>query len=374
MRGRQTASAPGPLNRGTEVIGALTCLAVRRVGASAVVMSLVMALAGMLAGSAQAQEPTQPWDGQNPFNCELQNAGTNDVGPHPDVDPYCVEFDKTQQNITDSGIVDFMALEPSRVGAAGPKCFYFQADHWTGSVVQGQPPELWHWDGHYFFDKAQGIGGAFVENFRVGGQTQSPAPYAPPQYQPYFNEGGGGVMVNHYTDPDPQCVAKVDTPAERRDVYGSRPRYPHCVPPGGEMHRRQVGRARLGMRRTELIARLGKPRRRKHHTDRWCLVGDAELHVAYRGKRRRADAIWTSSRGHRIHDVGPGARQAKAKRRLKLEPDFRIRHTKVLRAPDRRGTRLYAGIRHRHVRWLAITDDALLPGAHASNHALRRAN
>ena len=42
------------------------------------------------------------------------------------------------------------------MAAAVPKCFYFQTDHWTGSVVQGQPPELWHWDGSYFFDKAQG--------------------------------------------------------------------------------------------------------------------------------------------------------------------------------------------------------------------------
>ena len=47
------------------------------------------------------------------------------------------------------------------MAAAVPKCFYYQHDHWTGSVVQGQPPELWHWDGRYFFDKAKAVGGVY---------------------------------------------------------------------------------------------------------------------------------------------------------------------------------------------------------------------
>jgi hypothetical protein len=211
-----------------------------------------------------------------------------------------------------------------------------------------------------------------VTNFRIGGQAQDPRPFAPPQYRPYMNESGGGVEFEQFTEPDPQCAAKVDTPAERRDVYRFRPRYPRCVPPGGEMNRRQVGAIRLGMRRSEVLARLGKPRRRKHRTDRWCLVGNAQLHVAYHGKRKRADAIWTSSRGHRVHDVGAGTRKARAKRRLDLEPSFRIRHTKVFRAPDRRGSRLYVGIHGRRVRWLAITDGSLLPSKRASDRTLRR--
>ena len=57
--------------------------------------------------------------------------------PDPDADPLCVEFDKTNQNVTDFGIVDFTAQEPARVAAAGDKCFYFQRDHWTGSVAAG---------------------------------------------------------------------------------------------------------------------------------------------------------------------------------------------------------------------------------------------
>ena len=38
--------------------------------------------------------------------------------PDPGADPFCVEFDKTNQNVTDFGIVDFLSKEPARVAAA----------------------------------------------------------------------------------------------------------------------------------------------------------------------------------------------------------------------------------------------------------------
>ena len=106
----------------------------------------------------------------------------------PDADPFCVEFDKTQQNVTDFGIVDFLLNEPARVAAAVPKCFYHQTDHWTGSIVQGGQPVLWHWDGRYFFDKARGMGGVHVENFTVAGLPADPRalPGFPPEYAAYF--------------------------------------------------------------------------------------------------------------------------------------------------------------------------------------------
>ena len=72
------------------------------------------------AGSAQAPgpAPTRPTTGDNPFNCELQQVGTGTDFPDPEADPFCVEFDKTQQNVTDFGLVDFLAKEPARVAAA----------------------------------------------------------------------------------------------------------------------------------------------------------------------------------------------------------------------------------------------------------------
>ena len=116
------------------------------------------------------------WNGINPFHCDLQQAGFDPVGPAPDADPYCVEFDKRRQNVTELGVVEFLSLEPARVAAAGPKCFYFQSDHWRGSIVQDDgSTKTYEWDGHYFFDKAKGDGGAWVTNFNVNGQTGDPS-------------------------------------------------------------------------------------------------------------------------------------------------------------------------------------------------------
>jgi hypothetical protein len=188
---------------------------------------LATALAFALVSTATAATPIAPYDGSNPFRCKTQNVGTGVDFPDPAADPFCVEFDKTQQNVTDFGIVDFLLNEPARVAAAVPKCFYHQTDHWTGSAVQGQPPELWHWDGRYFFDKARGMGGVRVDNFRVLGQTRDPRtlPGFPPEYAPYFGPGGGGAFIT-LGPSDPRCVARVDTPAEAKKIYRSGWRYP----------------------------------------------------------------------------------------------------------------------------------------------------
>jgi hypothetical protein len=175
------------------------------------------------AAPASAQQPTgpyAPWDGSNPFNCTIQDVGTGTDFPDPGADPFCVEFDKTQQNVTDLGIADFLSNEPTRVAAAVDKCFYFQSDHWTGSIVQGEDPELWHWDGQYFFDKAIGAGGVNIQNLRFLGQPAAfPPGTIPEQFQPYFDQGGGGAYVVGDIPADPSCAAKVDTPEERAAIY-----------------------------------------------------------------------------------------------------------------------------------------------------------
>jgi hypothetical protein len=176
--------------------------------------------ATFLLASTAVAAPIAPYDGSNPFRCKVQNVGTGTDFPDPGADPFCVEFDKTNQNVTDFGIVDFLLNEPARVAAAVPKCFYHQTDHWTGSIVQGGAPVLWHWDGSYFFDKARGMGGVHVENFTVAGLPADPRalPGFPPEYAAYFAPGGGGA----YTDTvasEPDCAAKVDTAGEAKKVY-----------------------------------------------------------------------------------------------------------------------------------------------------------
>jgi Ca2+-binding RTX toxin-like protein len=183
--------------------------------------AFALALAWSPAAFAQQPEgPYAPWDGSSPFNCVLQDAGTGTTVPDPGADPYCVEFDKTQQNVTELGILEFLANEPGRVAAASPKCFYYQSDHWTGSVTPGGP-ELWHWDGQYFFDKAIGAGGVNLQNFRVAGQAADPSDYGevPTAFAPYVDQGGGGGYVVGDVPADPNCAALVDTPAERNAIY-----------------------------------------------------------------------------------------------------------------------------------------------------------
>ena len=181
-----------------------------------------MAWALLAAANAGAQSPPTvvgPYDGQIPFRCELQNVGTGTDFPDPGADPFCVEFDKTNQNVTDFGLVDFTAQEPARVAAAGSKCFYFQRDHWTGSVVQGQQPELWHWDGDYWFDRARGVGGVSVRNFRLGGTPQSASRSCPRPTSPTSTRtAAAGSRCCSRSNPDPTCAARS---TRRRSATGS---------------------------------------------------------------------------------------------------------------------------------------------------------
>ncbi len=168
----------------------------------------------------QSSQVVGPWSGRLPFRCQIQDVGTGTAFPHPNADPFCVEFDKTNQNLAGLGLVDFLSREPARVAAATPKCFYFQRDHWTGSIDQGLQPSLWHWDGDYFFDKALGLGGVSVHNLQIGGVPIDPSRYAPAALKPFFYPGGGGgAMLQLKTRPDPACAKRVDTARERQRIY-----------------------------------------------------------------------------------------------------------------------------------------------------------
>lgn len=346
-------------------------------------LAIALLLAAALPSSAAAQaspQPLGPWDGTNPFECVNQDVGSGTDFPFPDADPFCVEFDKTSQNVTDFGIVDFAAEEPTRVTAAGSKCFYYQRDHWRGSVVQGAEPELWNWDGSYFFDRAKGVGGVHVTNFRIGGSPMDATPYVPPAYRPYTEKtGGGGVIVLLESDPDPTCGAKVDTPSEREEIYASEPRSRDCIAPGGQIAGRRVGRARLGMSPSKLHERLGPPRKRKTFVQRWCVVGGSSLRVAFhkreragneRGAPRGVSLIRTDNPGHSVRGIGAGSKRKRAIDRLDLERLTKIGAVTVWAAEPRRRYRLLVGTRGKRVRWLAIADPNRLPSRKRMRTAL----
>ncbi len=184
----------------------------------AVAVSTLVLLAGAASAAALKLEP---YDGANPFLCELQQLGTGVAFSDPRADPLCVSYDKTNQDIASLGILAFLANEPARVAAALDKCFYFQSDEWRGSVFEGGGLELYHWRGRYWFDRAHGAAGAYLEQVRIGGYGGDPrlVELAPQPLRSFLHPTGGGGQLRFEFDADPRCVAAVDTPAEADAIY-----------------------------------------------------------------------------------------------------------------------------------------------------------
>jgi hypothetical protein len=159
---------------------------------------VVFACLTAMPAAAGAQGVTfSAWDGTNPFRCTLQNAGTGTAVPNPNADPYCVIYDKTGQSVLpDLGILTFLSEEPARIQIAFNKCFYFQEDHWTGALVQGDPStQLWNWVGHYYLDFATGSVGAYLQDFYLG----------PPGAMSSLTFGG---QLTDVLPINPKCVAR----------------------------------------------------------------------------------------------------------------------------------------------------------------------
>jgi hypothetical protein len=160
----------------------------------------LLTLTGIVLGAGALLGSPQPWDGTNPFadSCVLQQAGFEATGPDPGAEPYCVEFDKRQQNLDRLGLVDFVLKEPARVAAAVGKCRYFQADHWRGSIVQADGrTKTYEFDGRYFFDKSTGNGGVSIENFNVNGRSGDPSAYLPPGLREFTGPGRFGAITRN---------------------------------------------------------------------------------------------------------------------------------------------------------------------------------
>jgi hypothetical protein len=225
---------------------------------------------------AHASSPPTPWDGTNPFNCTIQNAGQGTVVPDPGADPYCVSFDKTNQNITQAGIVEFLTNEPARTAAAVPKCFYFQEDHWRGTVQQGDKTAIYEFEGHYFFNKATGDGGVWITGFTVEGQTFDPTslPGFPAGYGNDFGPGTGGFITHDDVPADPQCVQQAASTPGGVSAPSTTPR---CVPDAGNVTRKGLGPLALGTGEQALRAELGSPTQIAHGFLQYCVTGGGSL-------------------------------------------------------------------------------------------------
>ena len=307
----------------------------------------LVALACALASAAPAAAlgPPSAWDGVNPFDCVLQNAGFEAEVPNPEADPFCVEYDKTHQNVTELGVVEFLSKEPARVALTNGKCFYFQHDHWRGSIVQEDgSTETYNWDGSYFYNRASGDGGVYVENFTFNDKTQDPRelPGFPESYKPYFGPGRGGTRTANSVPVDPGCVekAKEDDPAAPTSPPD------RCKDYRGKVER-AIGPLRLGVMRSRAESSLGPPARRMRGFARWCLMDGGKFMAHFRGGR--ADFLLTTSRGfdYRGLRVGSAERGARRIRRF-------------------RTWTLVIGVRKKRVTYLAVASQRL------SNEEIRK--
>jgi hypothetical protein len=308
-------------------------------------LALLLAVAALavVAGSASAADPIMGYDGSIPFDCELQQLGTGTDFPHPDADPFCVEYDKRHQNVTELGVVQFLAQEPARFAAAGPKCWYFQRDHWVGSVVQDDgTTQTYKWDGSYYFDKARGLGGVFIDNFSINNQTGDPRelPGFPEDWKPYFGPGRGGVQTTDTVRADPRCVAKAKaTPP---------PGPYHCPEVSGSV-RDRIGPLALGIRRRDAEDALGPPARETNGVARWCTAQGGKLSGGFIHDRL-AFAMTTSPK-FSARGYAPGDASGKARKRFRK---ITQRGGVAVLAASTRGRLVLLGVDRKRIRFIAL--------------------
>ncbi|HEX8085039.1 MAG TPA: hypothetical protein VF529_12180 [Solirubrobacteraceae bacterium] len=335
-----------------------------------------LALAFTLVLVATAFGEPRPWDGTNPFKCELQQAGFEAEGPNPEADPYCVEFDKRRQNVTQLGIVEFFSKEPARVGVAADKCFYYQVDHWRSAVVQDDgTTAIYEWDGKYAYDRAKGEGGAYVENFKVNGRTQDPsaAPGMPPEYAQSMGPGTGGTWFEDEGEVEPRCVEKAKTQPVYAEQDGRTAELQTtsdaCLAP--DVTSRALGPVKLGDPEGTVRAKLGRPFEVRRGFLRYCengayLVGQRSDRSGDLGGDDAEPTVMIVARAGRFR-YGPGT-PAKPIRRLRKAGS--VAATRVWHAKRRP---LVFGTRAGRVRWVAVYDRRAIRSRRALRGMLRRA-
>jgi hypothetical protein len=324
---------------------------------------ILVPLLAAVPATASAQQGPSGWDGTNPYSCTLQQLGTGTDFPQPDADPFCVEFDKRHQNVDKLGVVDFLSNEPARVAAASGKCFYFQSDHWRGTVSESVPlSETYAWDGHYYFNKATGAGGAYVENFRFGGQSGDPTavPGFPEEYKRYFSQGRGGVQAVGDVQADPRCATKPNPsgPGGGSGSGGSggpggSPNSRRCRVPGGRVGR-GIGGVRLKMKRAAARRAIGLPNKESRRWMQWCFDGGGRLLAAFGPKKSRAALVLTTAAPFDTHGIRAGTRARTARKRLHGERRLGKARGATLYAKRERHRRLVVAIKKGRVTYLAV--------------------
>ena len=193
---------------------------------SRVVVLVAVALVALPAGTSVADAPSP--DGVEPSGpvqpyfkppfakaCEVHSfreGQAPDPADYPD-DPLCVEYAKRDITVDNGGAIGFLLAEPARFVMAGPKCQYWQQDHWSVQFSRGDTPVV-RWDGSYWFDKGSGQAAGRLSRVRVGGQPVSvrqaaaAVEEASPELAAYlrrYARGGNGMGYDGTVPFDPRC-------------------------------------------------------------------------------------------------------------------------------------------------------------------------
>ena len=239
---------------------------ISRPGMGRLRVGIVLVIALAAASPASAQAPVVPWDGNNPFRCQVQHVGTGDDFPDPGADPFCVEFDKRSQNVTDLGDRG-LPRRRSRPAWRRPSRSASTTRPTTGPARSSRAsrPSCGTGTAATSSTRRKAVGGVSRPTSASAACTVDPRllPGFPMQLWPYFGPGHGGVRLVNLGAAEPTCAAKVDTPAEARRSTASRP----CTEGMDPLSRREVLQraSALGVAAGALLAPRGRahPRRRR---------------------------------------------------------------------------------------------------------------
>ena len=312
------------------------------------------------------------WNGINPFHCDLQQAGFDPVGPGARRGPVLRRVRQAPPERHRAGRRGVPQPRAGAVAAAGPKCFYFQSDHWRGSIVQDDgSTKTYEWDGHYFFDKAKGDGGAWVTNFNVNGQTGDPS-QIPGIPQEFAAVHGAGDRRRDHPQRHPRRP-ELRRPRRRRSAAhllelraaADHRREGRRLSLCPRRHRqRPCGADRVGDTERTVRQRLGPPVSVDRGFLRYCLRGGGRLMVGEMEDRSgelgespdaRVVLLVTTSRTLATKGLVAGDRASELRRKFpRARHRFTVDHTSVRALRARSG--LIAGVRRGRVRWLGVYD------------------
>lgn len=190
---------------------------------SVAVAGAVLALVGLVAGTAEAVPVGNAATGMTPYHappfagaCVVHEFGEGEapaLTAYPD-DPLCVEYAKRDITLDNGGAVRFLLAEPARFAIVAGKCGYWQQDHWSVQASRGQVPVI-RWDGSYWYDQGSGQAGARITGLTIGGRPATlvqaaalVAPYSPAlaAYLLTYAHGGDGMSFAAGVPFNPSCA------------------------------------------------------------------------------------------------------------------------------------------------------------------------